>query len=274
MTDGADDVKDLLGRAFGEEPPLRIDRDQVVEHGRKRLRRKRFLEAGGVVAAVVVAAVGAATLTNLTGSSAPEKLPPAASSTYQAPPGPELPLTASTTPLPPTSTETTQSPPPRALVALDPATLTAKLYATGVLSATEALALPGQSGRVAFTTAGEQAVYRADVIRPHAQGFLQIVIGTTTGIGGACAATPPDSTTDCEVNHKFGTDVVVNRHVDGNGQRSTVASAVLANGLRVSATATNLTVRATNAGGKGDGSPPVLTEDELCMLITKAGFGA
>jgi hypothetical protein len=276
MTDSADDVKDLLGRAFGDEPPLRLDRDQVIEHGRKRLRKKRFFEAGGVVAAVVVAAVGAATLTNLNGAPGPEKLPPAASSTYpeppattstyQAPAGPDLPLTTTRT-APPTRPVM----PPGALL-LDPAALTARLYATGVLSPAEAHPMPGQPRAVTFTKIGEQVVYRADVTRADTQGFVEVVISAAPGVEGGCGTTSPTSATGCGINHD--TDVVVNHFVDGNGQRRTVASTTLPNGLRVTATATNLTIGATYSGGKGDDSPPVLTDDELRALITKAGFGA
>ena len=46
-----DDVKDLLGRALAEEPPLRIDRDEVFRQGRRKLRSRRCFEAGSVVAA-------------------------------------------------------------------------------------------------------------------------------------------------------------------------------------------------------------------------------
>lgn len=56
------DIKDLLGAAIGDEPPLGIDRDAVFEDGRKRLWRRRAWQSGAVAAAVVVAAVGAATL--------------------------------------------------------------------------------------------------------------------------------------------------------------------------------------------------------------------
>ncbi|MGQ0840389.1 hypothetical protein [Actinokineospora sp.] len=74
-----DDVKDLLGRAFADEPPLRLDRDAVLADGRRRLRRRRTAAIGGVTAAVAAAVVGA---TALTGGALgqPDELQPAAPS--------------------------------------------------------------------------------------------------------------------------------------------------------------------------------------------------
>jgi len=263
VSDRADDnVKRLLGRAFGEEPPLRIDRDEVIEQGRKRLRRKRFFEAGTVVAAVVVAAVGAATLTNLADSE-PERLPPAASSTYpMPPPGPQLPLTT-TGALPPPRVTTTQTP-----QGLNPDRLTAMLYSVGVVSAKDAHPLPGRSGTPTFRPTGDGGfIYEADVSRSGDEGFVQVIIGTTMDVRSACSSPRPNAR--CEVRDKTGTEVVVTEFDDGDGQRHTTATAVLPDGLQIYAMATNATVKDTNAGALGDGSPPVLSDDELCVLVSK-----
>ena len=270
MTDGADDqVRDLLGRAFGEEPPLRIDRDEVIGQGRKRLRRKRFLEAGSVVAAVVVAAVGAATLTNLAGSE-PDRLPPAASSTVSAPPGPPLPVTTDTTP-PPSSARTTNTQVP---AAINGDRLTAMLYSTGIVSAKEVRPLPGRSGIPEFRPTGPGGfVYEADLYRGNAKGFVQVIVGTSMDIGTGCSSAPRPKA-ECEVRNKTGTDVVVTRFDDDDGQRHTTATTVLPNGVKIYAMATNTSLRDSDAGVLGDGSPPVLTDDELCVLVAKVGSSA
>ncbi|SES26690.1 hypothetical protein [Actinokineospora terrae] len=71
-----DEVRDLLGRAFGAEPPLGFDRDGVVADGRRRLRRRRAAATGGVAAAVAVAVFGAAVLSSgALGLSGPSVLP-------------------------------------------------------------------------------------------------------------------------------------------------------------------------------------------------------
>ncbi|WP_026423213.1 hypothetical protein [Actinokineospora inagensis] len=59
-----DEVHDLLGRAFGEEPPMAIDRAAVVADGRRRLRKRRLAATGGVAAMVAVAVFGTAALTS------------------------------------------------------------------------------------------------------------------------------------------------------------------------------------------------------------------
>jgi hypothetical protein len=269
-----DDVRELLGRAFGDEPPLRIDRDEVLEQGRKRLRRRRFFEAGSVVAAVVVAAVGAATLTNL-GGAEPERMPPAASSAQPAPnEGPSLPLPPATTPPsvdPPASTRSEEGGrPPDVDLSKE---LTAVLYSSGIVTADDVEVQSRESGAMpVFQQDGDQYVYEADLVRPEVRGALQVTVDYVSEQVADCGMIPRPYT-GCEEWDK-GTSAYLARYEGSDGERRTYAIAVQPGGVRVSVTATNTTVQAD-----GDGSAlnpklaPVLSDEELFILVTKVSFG-
>jgi hypothetical protein len=263
-----DEVKDLLGRAFGDEPPLRLDRGEVIEQGRKRLRRKRTFEAGGVVAAVVVAAVGVARLTGLTGAQ-PDRLPPAASSTHQAPPGPSLPVTTTTElPHPPTmSTSTGQ---------LSTTRLTNAVYAAGVLAVKQIQPLPGQTGMPRFQPAGDRYVFEGDAYQSGRQGLVQIIVGYSANVtadGSECAAMVPRAT-NCAVQERAGRAIVVGHFQESGGERRTTASVVMPDGLRVYAVASNRTAGRPGASTPPNGAQVVLSDDELCALVAKVGASA
>lgn len=268
-----EDVKQLLGRAFGQEPPLGIDRDVVLAQGRKRLRRRRFFEAGSVVAAVVIAAVGAATLTNLVDTE--ERIPPAASSSAPAPPGPDLPL-------PPTSGESLPVAPTTTTTNLLPdgmkghdteRQLTQLVYNTGVMSPDEIHAPPGEPSPPTFTRYGEQYVLVADLIRPKhgVAGSLKITIDYAPGIDANCKGAPQPYL-KCSQRRVADSQVTVASMRDEDGKRN-YASTVSRSGLRVTAVVSNQTYQAQMTGKEPEGQP-ALSEDELCVLVSKAGVGA
>jgi hypothetical protein len=267
-----DDIKELLGRAFGEEPPLRIDRDEVLQQGRKRLRRRRFFEAGSVVAAVVVAVVGAATLTNLAGSE-PERLPPAAyypSSASQEGSDPPLPSTTA----PSDSAPSAATRPPA--VALGPEVarqLTKALYDSKIVLESKFEPLPGNSDMPEFQQYDTQYVYEADVVRQDSQGYLHIAVDYAPETVVSCEAVPRPFG-DCEVL-KDGTGPWSNAYYEGpDGERRVYVSVVLANGFRLAAIASNYTLRDRDLGTLPNAkAQPVLDGDELFELLTKAGLG-
>ena len=89
-----DDIKHWLGSAVDAEPPLTIDRGAVFDEGKRLVRRRRTLAAGGVAAGVVALAAGVAALVGLVHGE-PAKMPPAqppSITSDMAPPGPLLPL--------------------------------------------------------------------------------------------------------------------------------------------------------------------------------------
>jgi hypothetical protein len=271
----SDDVKELLGRAFGEEPPLRIDRDEVLQQGRKRLRRRRYLEAGSVVAVVVVAVVGAATLTNLAGSD-PDRLPPAAG--QQGPmqqEGPELPLPSPTT-LPSASlpSDSAETAPPGVVPAQEvAAALTKALYDSKIVQVVKVEPLPGNSGEPQFEQYDTQYVYEADVVRSDAQGYLHIAVDYAPGAVVSCESVP-EPFTGCEVV-KDRTAPWSNAYYESpDGERRVYVSVVLDSGFRLAATASNYTLRDREAGKQPNvKAEPVLSRDELAELLLRAGLG-
>lgn len=117
MNQEQDDVKRLLGAAFGPEPPLMLDRAELLRAGQRRVRRRRIAASGGVAASVVAVVVGVVALTGLgrgevdqaapvstTGSAIPTTTD-APTVSDGAPAGPQLPLTTKPGAIPPTSDE-------------------------------------------------------------------------------------------------------------------------------------------------------------------------
>lgn len=272
-----DDVRELLGRAFGDEPPLRIDRDEVLEQGRKRLRRRRFFEAGSVVAAVVVAAVGAATLTNL-GGAEPERMPPAASHAQPAPnEGPSLPLPPGTTPPSvdqPSATGSDEGVPPSGAGVDVSKQLTAVLYSSGIVTADDVDVMSKQTGSVpTFQQYGDQYVYDVELLRSEVQGSLQITVDYVPEQVADCGMVPAPYDS-CEEWGRGSPQAYLARYEGSDGERRTYLIAVQPGGVRVSATATNTTVRAAEAGTLPNPKlSPVLSDDELFILVTQVGFG-
>lgn len=275
-----DDVKELLGRAFGDEPPLRIDREVVLEQGRKRLRRKRFIDTGSVVAAVVVAVVGATTLTNLADRE-PERLPPAASETRPAPQGPapqgpELPLTTTTkTELPETPASTNDRiAPPSTISTTEADQLTTLLYATGVVSPDTVRPVSGRPVTPQFVPLQDRYVYEANVIGPTAKGFLQVTVGYTPDITQTCTSGTPTGKGDCIVKKKDGVSVTVVHSTSADGERRVTATAKFRSGVRIAVMASNTTFEASKAGDSPSDTAPVLSDDQVCALVTKVGLNA
>jgi hypothetical protein len=271
-----DDVKNLLGRALGQEPPLRIDRDEVILQGRKRLRRRRLFEAGSVVAAVLVVAVGAVTLTNLA-DSGPQRMPPAASRTQSAPPGPALPLPKPSTTAATTTSGVRTSPPSTELgTPLPPSVvgtgeLTELLYNAGVVTQKEVRPVPGApNGVPAFQQEATRFVYQADVLRTTDSGFLEVTIDLTPGATADCAAVPV-AFGDCEIRGQPDFPVAVSQWRGADGERRNFAFTVMSDGLRIAAISSNISGYDRKVGRVPSDGPPVLSADQLSMLVVKVG---
>jgi hypothetical protein len=265
-----EDVKELLGKAFGQEPPLGIDRDEVLQQGRKRLRRRRLVEAGSVVALVVVVAVGAATLTNFAGSGQEHKLPPAASTTEHAPPGPDLPVPSSAPTTIPTTETSTRTDLPG--VAENPEIqLTAILYSTGVFTEDEVSAVPNRTDPPAFRKTGDQYVFEADLRHEGASGYLKVVVDLSPAMIVDCGNVPASD--DCEIKNRAGSSITLTHSTGADGERLTRASAAAPSGIWVSVVASNLTRHDRDLDRHPTSDTVVLTDDEVCLLLTKAGMG-
>ena len=248
------DIKDLLGRAFDdEEPPLGIDRDEVFRAGKQKVRRRHLFATGGVVAAVVVAAVSAALLTDFI-EVKPDELPPAAEAP-PAPPGPVLPLTPTSTPAgaPPFTTGRAGE-------------LTVKLRDfVGRVSPVE------WSGDAdpRFRVEGPSYQYASDLaMSDGSEGVLQVSVSYVSP-GTAVTCVEND---DCVLSEVGGNRVAQTEWTDKDtGERRALVAVVLADGTKVTAMSTNLSRRMQDDSKKPSGEP-VLDIDALTDLITLARF--
>jgi hypothetical protein len=108
--DKHDDVTEALGSAFHTEPPLGIDRTEVMRKGRNRLRQRRFITAGSVAAGVTGIVLGASLLSGFGTAAGPaERIMPAGpsgcgASTRPIPYSGSLTAATTLTALPPTGT--------------------------------------------------------------------------------------------------------------------------------------------------------------------------
>jgi hypothetical protein len=252
------DIKDLLAKAIGDdEPPVGIDRDEVFRAGRQRVRRRRALAAGGVVAAVVAAVVGAAVLTDFV-EVRPDDVP--AAGAPPAPPGPELPLPLTTTAA------------PRALTDEHANDLTQKLYKSGLVDIGTARPWPGQPGpHPRFRAADGEYLYEGDVESKGRKGQLQVTVGFAPS-GAASCDNLGEKYDSCAIAPVDGQQVVQATWQGGKGERRNLAVAVLPDGTKVAAVATNLLRSDKDQGKVAAGEVTVLDMAELTKLITKSGF--
>ncbi|MBB4906485.1 hypothetical protein [Actinophytocola algeriensis] len=257
------DIKDLLGKAIGDEPPIGIDRDEVFRAGRQRVRRRKALAAGGVVAAVVVAAVGAATLTNFVSLDS-EPTPPAVGDSQHAPPGPDLPLP---------STPVSQKPPPLGprLTSQHAEQLTDRLFHSWYVSSTEVVPWHGDA-TPGFRVEDGTYRYQSDLTSPNAEGVLQMTVdfvapGTKASCGDILG--PYDS---CAVVPKDGVAVAQATWKSPAGERRNLAVTVLPDGTRVTAMTSNFSRRFSDAGKVPSGGEPVLDMEKLTTVMVKSGF--
>jgi hypothetical protein len=257
MTDDSD-IRELLGRAVGDEPPMRIDRGEVFRQGRKRLRRRRMLEAGGVVAGVVAIAVGAITLTGPRGD---RHDVPAADQ-------PEPPPSLLVTPEPTAVSSFGDTP----LATTEQHALDMTVALTEFLPEEMALEpMPGSddSGFLAIDGVYQLA---ADVVGSDAEGSLHIAV----------APAKTDDQTDCvmfvedyQECQLLGTDtgpVAVATEKFANGEQRYVAFVSRADGTTVNAVITNLSERQRESGEWPSMEPPLLSQQAFAQLATLSGL--
>ena len=268
MTGSTDDIKDLLGRALGgQEPPLRLDRDEVFRVGRKRLRRRRALEAGGVVAAVVVVVVGATTLTGL-GDGDSQRLLPAATSTATVTTTqgkPELPVS------------TTVHGPPSAPVSQGPITsehadvLTDKLYNSAVLHSRD-LTTPGPAGKPEFVVRGGTYLFEADVTFAGMEGALQVTVESGP-LDRSVTCEDMSYPGDCEVRLRpdYKAPVATSDWATGKVVRREVRT-LLPDGTKVMALVTNQSSRQLADNPPSMSPNPPLSLDDLVELVLNCGL--
>ncbi len=252
-----EDVKTLLDRALAGEPPLTLDRDEVFREGRRRLRNRRLYSAGGAIAGVVAAAVGAVVLTGLAGDGPADRLPPAASRTgHPVSPRPSPPVTTTGTAATSPSTSDRHA-----------AALTKVLLDSGL--AGEHSRLTGADGAPARFRAHEGTYeLRADVVTPYAEGSLHVSVGAAgPGDEEATCLKMPQPRTDCEVRAVPGGEVAIGTWKDHDtGEKRYIVFTARPDGTSVTAVATNLSERLREHGKPPSDRTPVVDDKSLVRL--------
>ncbi|MGH3759802.1 hypothetical protein [Actinophytocola sp.] len=258
-----EDVKALLGRALAGEPPLTLDRDEVFRTGRRKLRNRRVFSAGGAIAGVVAAAVGAVLVTGLLAGETGRELPPAASRTgHPVPSGP-----SSTTAAGPSSAPAR---PPLSVNQAD--RLTALLAKSRVLDAdTELTAIGG--GEARFRPGTDAYELEADVSSSSAEGSLSVSVGWADAATGVGCEWIEDRNAGCEVRTVAGSLVAVATSKDSDtGVKRYTVFMVRPDGTSVTASASNLSERQRRNGKRPTDKLPVVDAGTLVGIAANAGL--
>jgi hypothetical protein len=269
-----EDVKTLLGRALAGEPPLTLDRDAVFRQGRRKLRNRRRFEAGGAIAGVVAAAVGAVLLTGLVAEEPAEDLPPAASrEPAHPPPGPTLPLTTTTTVAEPPSSAPSSVTLPRPMSKDHAAELTTLLAKSVTLGGNLKLTTLGGDGEAVFEINSDLYYLQADVRTPTSEGslFISLAAGSPT-VEADCGQLEQVADT-CAVEVKGGLRVAVGfwKYHD-TGEKRYAVTVNRPDGTSITAISTNQSERQRRDGKLPRGGPPVVDRDDLVELVLIPGL--
>jgi hypothetical protein len=260
------DIKQVLATAFKAEPPVRIDRAQLIKNGRRRLLRRRMTTAGGTMLAAAAVVVGT---TMFIGVGQPERLQPGAP--VVTPPRP--PAASATTLSPPPTTSPSPPSPLRVGVAQQ---LTKVLTESRIVPAGLALrAIPGSGAALQFQPERDHYEASADLVDKQGnEGSLYVMVAEST----ANDATPTCAAPNICVQREFGGRSVQLTTVpfSTEGEVLLIARTTLPNGVQVYATTSNVSSKAVDQHGKGQ-SPPttpnhLVTLDQLGQIVGLAGL--
>lgn len=261
-----EDLKHLLGRAFAGEPPLRLDRDEVFKRGRRRVRHRRIIEAGAVVAAVVAIVVGAASLTGLLGTGTDGELPPAATattSTTGTTNAADRPTAASSSPVP-----TTVSLPTEPLTTDVHAARLTEVLAAGFPLPAGMVALPVPGDRTGpLTFRQSQGGYKAaaDLTDRRGEGSLFIEVDFATARQPGCDGSPQG--VSCTVEMYQGVSMSVVTQTNPDGEISYSINAVRPDGTGVYVAASNVSDRYRLAGKRVSSAKTPLVDQAVLKSI-------
>lgn len=264
MTADDDDIKHLLGRALAGEPPLRLDRDEVFRQGRRKLRNRRRIEAGGAVTGVVAAVVGAVLLSGLVGADEPDRdVPPAATGTATSAPRS---ATTEAPRYPPSAPVLTTADLPEATPQAD--VLTQAFRQSHLVPDTMPLVTTdGQLPR--FLAQGpDHYELTTDVRAPDREGGLLVRVESAAPRSAASCETLRERYGDCEVRDWKGVAVVVAVYKDDTGEKRHTALAIHPDGTAITAIATNLS-DARRVLGKPPQGYPILDDDTLIGIVVE-----
>lgn len=258
MTDDSD-IKELLGRALEDEPPMRIDRGEVFRQGRKRLRRRKLLEAGGVVAGVVVIAVGAITLTGPRHDERggmPAADQPEASPTLLVTPAPAEPSILDSTS--PAASEEHAKDMTVALTEFLPEDLTLE-------------EMPGND-RSGFRVTGSVYQLAADIVGPDGEGSLHIAVAPAKTDDQTDCVVFVEDYQECKLVGSETEPVAMATEQFDNGEQRYVVFVARSDGTTVNAVITNLSERQRAAGEWPSMAPPMLSQAAFAQLAMLPGL--
>jgi hypothetical protein len=213
------DVKRWLDSALAGEPPMALDRTEVVREGRRRLRRRRALEATGVAVAVVVTVLGTVLVSGQIGPQ--PSLPPGTRLSNEAPAQATTTSPAtSTSPVPPTPDSTPHSAPPSTPPGEDPRAvrLTDVLDRSRMLADVDLAPVRAQSGPPRFLREESGYMFQADVTGPES-GYLTVTIEGTEATGVDCDLMEKAGLIGCENQTLNDVDLAVGRYLFENQSR-------------------------------------------------------
>jgi hypothetical protein len=255
------DIKQVLATAFTAEPPVRIDRAQLIKNGRRRLLRRRMTTTGGMVLAAAAVVVST---TVFAGAGQPEQLQPGAP--VSTPPTPPMPSTSSSRP--PT---TLPSPPPSPLSVALAQQFTKALAESRIVPAGLAVrATSGSGGALQFRPKRDHYEASADLVdRQGNEGTLYVMVANSerTDSRPTCAA--PNT---C-VQREFGGRSVQLTTVpfSSRGEVFLIAHTRLPNGVQVYAMTSNVSGKAMEQHGKTGAKPTtanhLVTLDQLGQIV-------
>jgi hypothetical protein len=274
MSDG--DVKRWLDRALADEPPLHIDRTEILRQGRRKLRNRKLFQAGGAVAGVVAVVVGAVLVTGLVNNE--RSLPPAASQPETSPVSTNTSASESvdrpaqptrvpqSTDYPPTSVQA-----PSAEVDRQAALLTAVLTRPGVLPSGNVLN-PVVGARVPQFQVIHPNVYglEADLTTSDGMGWLWVLVEKGPGVGANCDVLP-QPVKKCAVRKEFGMPMTIGTQEFRTGEVQRIVRSVRPDGCFVTVTSSNLTSERRQKGlPPWPSVEPALSEPQMIKIAALA----
>lgn len=229
-----EDVRRWLDSALSGEPPLALDRDEVLRRGRRGLRNRRLFQAGGAVTGAVAVVVGAVLVSGVVTNQAGDgsTVPPAAGSTS----GPSL-DTSVVVSVPPEST----SAGPQAQVQDAAARFTDAVVNPDVLPASYVLTpVTGTNGPAFEPTGPGVYEFQADLRTADGSGWLWVLLEQGPSAGANCQDVPWP-VDQCAVREELGLPMTVAVQRYDSGEVRRVVRSVHPDGGSVTVTASNLT---------------------------------
>ncbi|GGP80979.1 hypothetical protein [Saccharothrix coeruleofusca] len=273
------DIKEILGTAFGDEPPLRVDREAIVKSGRRRLAVRSAATGMAVFAAVAAVTVpvllggrgGGIGIGGAPSSSAPPltsttaggpsttlgSTPPSthySSAPASADPSGGLEVSATSKPADPNKPR-----PPKPVTAERAAALTSLVTSSGVLPQGQYTPIPAGQLEMRPTPDGYQLA--ADVTTATGSGQLRLSLRMERQVGCADSSSIPGL--QCWERQVDGKRIIVEDHQLG-GDRRLAVTYQHADGTLFQASATDH----TQAGPAG---PMPLTWEQLAKIATLPG---